>query len=78
MMWQHSFNFLSHYMMPDGTYPTTDDRWNDLTADAWVSGPYLAPEKMILSQKFRYLMRCKKYVNKICLPCLISELFVTI
>ena len=30
MMWQHSFNFLSHYMMPDGTYPTTDDRWNDL------------------------------------------------
>ena len=38
MMWQHSFNFLSHYMMPDGTYPTTDDRWNDLTADAWVSG----------------------------------------
>ena len=34
-------------------------------ADAWVSGLDLTPQKMILSQKFRHLMRCKKYLNKI-------------
>ena len=34
----------------------------------------LAPQIMILLQKFRQLMRCKKYVNKICLPCLVSEI----
>ena len=46
-----------------------------LTADAWVSGPDLEPQKMILSQKFRLLMRCKKYtINKICLLCLVSEI----
>ena len=27
-----------------------------LTADAWVSGPDLAPQKMKLSQKFRHLI----------------------
>ena len=45
-----------------------------LTADAWVNEPDLAPQKMKLSQKFRHLMRCKKYLSKICLPCLVSEM----
>ena len=36
-----------------------------LTDDAWVSGPDLAPQKFFLSQKFRNLMRCKKYLEKI-------------
>ena len=35
----------------------------------------LEPQKMILSQKFRHLMRCKKYtINKNFLPCLVSEI----
>ena len=45
-----------------------------LTDDAWVSGPNLAPQKILLSQKFRYLMRCKKYLEKIFLSCLVSEI----
>ena len=32
---------------------------NYLTADAWVSGPDLAPQKILLSQKFRQLMRMR-------------------
>ena len=35
-----------------------------LTADAWVSGPDLAPQKCLLSQKFRHFMRRKKYLEK--------------
>ena len=45
-----------------------------LTDDAWVSGPDLAPQKILLSQKFRHLMRCKKYFEKIFLSCLVSEI----
>ena len=45
-----------------------------LTADAWVSGLDLAPQKMKLSHKFRHLMRCKKYLEKIFLSCLVSEI----
>ena len=39
-----------------------------------MSGPDLAPQKFILSQQFRYLMRCKKYLEKIFLSCLVSEI----
>ena len=46
----------------------------DLTAHAWVSGPNLAPQKFLLSQQCRYLMRCKKYLKKIFLSCLVSEI----
>ena len=35
-----------------------------LTAHVWVSGPDLAPQKFLLSQQFRYLMRCKKILEK--------------
>ena len=45
-----------------------------LTADAWVNEPDLAPQKMKLSQKFRHLMRCKKYLDKKFLQCLVSEI----
>ena len=45
-----------------------------LTADAWVSGPVRAPQKFLLSQQFRYLMRCKKYLKKNFLSCLVSEI----
>ena len=45
-----------------------------LTARAWVSGPDLAPQKFLLSQQFRYLMRCKKYLKKFFLSCLVSEI----
>ena len=34
-----------------------------LTADAGVSGPDLAPQKCLLSQKFRHFMRRKKYLE---------------
>ena len=37
----------------------------DLTEVAGEGGPDLAPQKFLLSQKFRHLMRCKKYLNKI-------------
>ena len=39
-----------------------------------MSEPDLAPQKMKLSQKFRHLMRCKKYLEKIFLSCLVSEI----
>ena len=45
-----------------------------LTADAWVSGPDLAPQKILLCQQFRHLMKCKKYLEKNFLPCLVSEI----
>ena len=45
-----------------------------LTAVAWVSEPDLAPQKMKLSQKFRHLMRCKKYLKKFFLSRLVSEI----
>ena len=35
-----------------------------LIADAYVSGPDLAPQKMKLGQKFRHLMRCKNILTK--------------
>ena len=41
-----------------------------LTADARVSGSVLAPQKFLLSQQFRHLMRCKKYLEKFFLSCL--------
>ena len=33
-----------------------------LTEVAGEGGPHLAPQKFLLSQQFRYLMRCKKYL----------------
>ena len=33
-----------------------------LTEVAGEGGPDLAPQKFLLSQQFRYLMRCKKYL----------------
>ena len=39
-----------------------------------MSEPDLAPQKMKLSQKFRHLMRCKKYLEKNFLSCLVSEI----
>ena len=36
-----------------------------LTEVAGEGGPHLAPQKFLLSQQFRYLMRCKKYLKKI-------------
>ena len=50
--------------------------WN-LTGHAWESGPDLAPQKMKLFQKFRHLLRCKKYLKKIFLPCLVCLHFWT-
>ena len=38
---------------------------SSLTEVAGEGGPHLAPQKFLLSQQFRHLMRCKKYVNKI-------------
>ena len=44
-----------------------------LTAHAWVSGPDLAPQKILLSQQFRHLIRCKNILKKFffqdCLNC---------
>ena len=42
-----------------------------LTEVAGEGGPHLAPQKFLLSQKFRQLMRCKKYLEKIFLSCLV-------
>merc|ERR1712020_305190 len=47
---------------------------SDLTEVAGEGGPDLAPQKFLLSQKFRHLMRCKKYLAKIFLSCLVSEI----
>ena len=41
-----------------------------LTEVAGEGGPDLAPQKILLPQQFRHLMRCKKY----CLPCLVPEI----
>ena len=48
----------------------------ELTDEAGEGGPDPAPQKMKLSQKFRHLMRCKKYVNKICLQHLVPEILL--
>ena len=45
-----------------------------LTEVAGEGGPDLAPQKFLLSQKFRHLMRCKKYLEKNFLSCLVSEI----
>ena len=45
-----------------------------LTEVAGEGGPDLAPQKFLLSQQFRYLMRCKKYLKKSFLSCLVSEI----
>ena len=34
----------------------------------------MAPQKFLLSQKFRHLMKCKKYLEKNFLSCLVSEI----
>ena len=34
-----------------------------LTEVAGEGGPDLAPQKFLLSEKFRHLMRCKKYLK---------------
>ena len=44
-----------------------------LTEVAGEGGPDLAPQKFLLSQKFRHLMRCKIYLE-IFLSCLVSEI----
>ena len=46
---------------------------HSLTKVAGEGGPDLAPQKFLLSQKFRHLMRCKKYLE-IFFPCLVSEI----
>ena len=46
----------------------------NLTEVAGEGGPDLAPQKFLLSQQFRYLMRCKKYLKKFFLSCLVSEI----
>ena len=45
-----------------------------LTEVAGEGGPDLAPQKFLLSQKFRHLMRCKKYPENFFLSCLLSEI----
>ena len=45
-----------------------------LTEVAGEGGADCAPQKFLLSQQFRYLMRCKKYLEKISLSCLVSEI----
>ena len=45
-----------------------------LTEVAGEGGPDLAPQKFLLSQMFRHLTRCKKYLEKILLSCLVSEI----
>ena len=47
---------------------------SNLTEVAGEGGPHLAPQKFLLSQQFRYLMRCKKYLKKNFLSCLVSEI----
>ena len=37
-----------------------------LTAGLWQTGPDLAPQNFLLSKQFRHLIRCKRYVIKIC------------
>ena len=34
----------------------------------------MAPQNFLLFQKFRHLMRCKKYLEKFFLSCLVSEI----
>ena len=43
----------------------------NLTEVAGEGGPDLTPQKFL--QQFRHLMRCRKYVNKACLPCLVPD-----
>ena len=45
-----------------------------LTEVAGEGGTDCPPQKFLLSQQFRYLMRCKKYLKKIFLSCLVSEI----
>ena len=45
-----------------------------LTEVAGEVGPDLVPQKFLLSQKFRHLMRCKKYLEKNFLSCLVSQM----
>ena len=45
-----------------------------LTEVAGEGGPDLAPQKFLLSQKFRHLMGWRNMRKKIFLPCLVSEI----
>ena len=45
-----------------------------LTEVAWEGGTDWAPQKFLLSQQFRYFMRCKKYLKKNFLSRLVSEI----
>ena len=56
------------------TYCTQDH----LTADAWVSGPDLAPQNFLLSQKFRHLMNKSEDRGGMKLPYDFLFTFVTI
>ena len=65
ILWSKELNFLHfcHVIFGDFSMQKSHKYIHiiHLTAVAWVSGPNLAPQKMKLCQKFRHLMRCKKY-----------------
>ena len=48
----------------------------NLTEVAGEGGTDWAPQKFLLSQQFRYLMRYKKYLEKNFLSCLVSDFWV--
>ena len=68
----HTFSLLLYWYQNLSTYILYIFIW--LTEVAGEGGPDLAPQKFLLSQKFRHLMRCKKYLEKIFLSCLVSEI----
>ena len=57
-------NFNNHWKM----------KLTVLTEVAGEGGPDLAPQKFLLSQKFRHLMGWRNMRKKIFLPCLVSEI----
>ena len=67
ILWSKELNFLHfcHIIFGDFSMQKSHKYIHiiHLTAVAWVSGPDLAPQKMKLCQKFRHLMRCKKYLE---------------
>ena len=78
ILWSKELNFLHfcHVIFGDFSMQKSHKYIHiiHLTAVAWVSGPNLAPQKMKLCQKFRHLMRCKKYFENFFLSCLVSEI----
>ena len=72
----HRVRYISHFLkcMIFIIYNTIPTTYLYLTEIAGEGGPHLAPQKFLLSQKFRHLMRCKKYLEKKFLSCLVSEI----